>query len=129
MITLKSSHSRAVSPVFLADEDSSHDRLQLRIGIHSGPVVAGVIGRKKFAFECFGDTVNTANRMQSHNDPGKIQIMRETYERIKDEFLCEPRGKIPIKGKGKMETWFLIGGQHPPLIGETFCRETRREID
>lgn len=83
-------------------------QLQLRIGMHSGPIVAGVIGRKKFAFECFGDTVNTANRMQSHSLPGKIQITRETYERLGDDFLCEPRGKVSIKGKGEMETWFLI---------------------
>ncbi len=84
-------------------------RLRLRIGLHSGPIVAGVIGRKKFAFECFGDTVNTANRMQSHGVPGKIQITPATYERIKDEFLCESRGTIAIKGKGEMETWFLAG--------------------
>lgn len=85
------------------------ERLQVRIGLHSGPIVAGVIGRKKFAFECFGDTVNTANRMQSHGLPGKIQITRETYERVKDQFVCEPRGTIPVKGKGEMETWFLVG--------------------
>lgn len=84
-------------------------RLKLRIGLHSGPIVAGVIGRKKFAFECFGDTVNTAHRMQSHGVPGKIQITPATYEQIKDEFLCESRGKIAIKGKGEMETWILVG--------------------
>lgn len=83
-------------------------KLQLRIGINSGPVVAGVIGRKKFQYDVWGDAVNTASRMESHGVPGQIQIARATYELIKDEFICEPRGLIPLKNMGAMETWLLL---------------------
>ena len=84
-------------------------KIKIRVGIHSGEIVAGVIGKKRFAFGLFGDTVNTANRMQSHGLPEKIQVTRETYALLKKDFLLEPRGKIDVKGKGEMETWFLVG--------------------
>lgn len=83
--------------------------VSFRIGINSGPVLAGVIGRKKFAYDLWGDVVNTASRMESQGTSGMIQITRNTYELIKDEFYCVPRGTIVIKGKGEMEVWYITG--------------------
>ncbi len=84
-------------------------KLSIRIGIHSGPLVAGVIGRKKFIYDLWGDTVNTASRMEAHGVPGSIQITRATRELIEPEFICELRGTIAVKGKGEMPVWFVTG--------------------
>jgi class 3 adenylate cyclase len=82
--------------------------VEIRIGLNSGSVLGGVIGRRKYFYAIWGDVVNTAARMESHGSIGKIQITRATYELIKDEFECEYIGEIPVKGKGQMEVWHLL---------------------
>ncbi|OGT03046.1 MAG: hypothetical protein A3F73_07685 [Gallionellales bacterium RIFCSPLOWO2_12_FULL_59_22] len=78
-----------------------------RIGLHTGPLVAGVIGKKKFSFDVWGDTVNTASRMESASDPGRVNISRALYDLVKEHFECEPRGKLEVKGKGLVEMYFV----------------------
>jgi guanylate cyclase len=82
--------------------------LALRVGISSGSAVAGVIGRTKFQYDLWGDTVNTASRMESHGVPGRIQISEPTYRLVADTFTCVPRGEIEVKGKGRMPTWLVL---------------------
>lgn len=86
--------------------------LQLRIGLNSGPVVAGVIGATKFIYDLWGDTVNLASRMESTGVPGQIQVTRSVYERLKDSYEFESRGVVQVKGKGEIETWLLHGQLH-----------------
>jgi adenylate cyclase len=95
-------------------EEIGHLGLELRVGINSGPVVAGVIGRKRFLYDLWGDAVNTASRMESRGTSGRIQITRATKDLLDDEFVCEPRGTIPVKGKGEMEAWYLAGRRVDP---------------
>lgn len=88
---------------------------RIRIGIATGPVIAGVIGIKKFIYDLWGDTVNIASRMESHGIPGAIQVTRETYQFLKDEYVFQERGKVFIKGKGEMTT-YLLTGKNPGVV-------------
>jgi adenylate cyclase len=83
--------------------------LAVRIGIDTGPVVAGVIGQSKFIYDLWGDTVNTASRMESHGMPGSIQVTTRTRERLLPGFELRRRGTIDVKGKGPMESYLLVG--------------------
>lgn len=83
--------------------------LQIRIGINTGPVIAGVIGIKKFIYDLWGDAVNIASRMESHGQPGYIQVTEATYSYLKDQYILESRGTIPVKGRGEMMTYWLLG--------------------
>lgn len=84
-------------------------RYDIRIGINTGPVVAGVVGNKKFAYDIWGDTVNIASRMESNSEPGKINVSDNTYQLIKDQYTCTYRGEIEAKNKGKMKMYFVEG--------------------
>jgi class 3 adenylate cyclase len=88
-----------------------HEVFQLRLGIHTGAVIAGVIGAKKFSYDLWGDTVNIASRMESQGLPGKIQVTQEVYHRLMSSYRFEPRGEIFIKGKDLMTTYWLLGRQ------------------
>ena len=85
------------------------ETLAFRIGVNSGPVVAGVIGRKKFIYDLWGATVNLASRMESHGQSGTIQITRSTYDLVSAEFDCESAGTIQVKGAGAVDVWRVIG--------------------
>ncbi len=98
---------------FIREQDKqSATRFEFRMGVHTGPVVAGIVGMKKFAYDIWGDTVNTAARMEQNGQTGEINISGSTYELIKDEFECVPRGKIKVKGKGELEMYFVKQAMH-----------------
>ena len=87
------------------------EALQLRIGLDTGPVVAGVIGTMKFSYDLWGDTVNTASRMEEHGLPGRIQVTQNTYDCLRDQFRFEPRGPVAVKGKGAIDAYWLLEQQ------------------
>jgi class 3 adenylate cyclase len=109
-------HAEAVAEMALAVReevgrhlDPAGQPLALRIGIDTGPVVAGVIGTTKFSYDLWGDTVNTASRMESQGVVGCIQVTERTYRRLRDRYRFERRGPVQVRGKGELVTWFLLG--------------------
>jgi class 3 adenylate cyclase len=113
--TPRDDHCEAVAEMALAmlracdGRSAGTQALRLRIGMDTGPVVAGVIGRRKFIYDLWGDTVNTASRMESHGVPGSIQVTSAVRDRLCDRYRLEPRGTIEVKGKGPTPTWLLLG--------------------
>lgn len=112
-------HAHAISDLALAMRDLVRARrfqgrdIRFRMGINSGPVIAGIIGRKKFSYDLWGDSVNTASRMESFGVAGRIQITDNTRRLVEDDFVCEPGGTRDVKGKGPMTVWFLEGRREP----------------
>ncbi|MFZ0547814.1 MAG: adenylate/guanylate cyclase domain-containing protein, partial [Candidatus Promineifilaceae bacterium] len=113
--TPREDHAQAVASMALAMQDAigrfnrtNKQPFEMRIGIATGPVVAGVIGTKKFAYDLWGDTVNIASRMESHGLAGAIQVTSSTYEKLKDEYRFKLRGKIEVKGKGTTQAFLLL---------------------
>jgi class 3 adenylate cyclase len=115
----RSDHAEAIADMALdirgiirQFERPTGEPLSMRIGIHTGPVVAGIIGKKKFIYDMWGDTVNTASRMESNGVKGEIQASTEVYHKLKEAYIFENRGIIDVKGKGKMATYLLIGRKY-----------------
>ncbi len=131
-------HAEAVAEMALDIQETvtqfslnDNEPLSVRIGIHTGPVVAGIIGTKKFSYDLWGDTVNIASRMESHGLNGCTQVTVATYERLCEKYVFAERGMIPVKNKGKMLTYFLIGrkGQVAMLSDDTTSSDGTASLD
>ena len=96
----------------------------MRMGIASGPVVAGVVGARKFFYDVWGDAVNVASRMESTDPEGRIQVPEDVYQRLRHAFVLEERGEVEIKGKGVMRTYFLVGRKPSAVLPETLTLTT-----
>jgi class 3 adenylate cyclase len=127
----RNDHAEAIAEMALKMQEAINlfnrkrdGNFQMRIGINSGPVVAGVIGTKKFIYDLWGDTVNTASRMESHGAIGEIQVTEATYELLKDKYQFEERGAIAVKGKGEMPV-YLLKGKKENRVPEAIAVESR----
>jgi class 3 adenylate cyclase len=100
---------KALAQRMLANAAAGRPVFQMRLGIHTGPVVAGVVGSRKFAYDIWGDTVNIAARMESSGQAGEVNISEATYRAIQHAFDCTPRGKVAAKSLGEIEMYFVVG--------------------
>lgn len=112
----RADHAEAIADFALDLQQTAHGlispdggNVEIRIGFHSGPLIAGVIGESRFLYDMWGDTVNVASRMESLGVPGKIQVSDETHDILAEKYAFEPRGTIEVKGRGEMQTWWLSG--------------------
>ena len=124
----RSDHVQAIACLALDMADAVADlkdpqgrAVPLRIGLAAGPVVAGVVGARKFFYDVWGDAVNVASRMESTDVEGRIQVPQSMYERLKDGYVLEERGDVDVKGKGLMHTWYLVGRRNGDALTTPNC--------
>jgi adenylate cyclase len=114
-----------MADVAAALKDPHGRAVPLRVGLATGPVVAGVVGSRRFFYDVWGDAVNVASRMESTDSVGQIQVPDEVYQHLKDDFVLRERGYIDVKGKGVMRTWYLVGRKVPEEPGDVRAEDPR----